>query len=165
MACVSSILLSTCWNTSPQIIIWTICCHFKARLYYMIADSGHLGNWGPYWNDPNIRIVLIVLTVHSACSNTHNLLSKWTFSIFWQKRGFQDSPWRPSWKMAALLKFCLTRVIFLQGDPYRVFVPNLFLVSQFERFLHLSAPLRAPRHLPLYGEFTGDRLIPRTTGQ
>ena len=55
---------------------------------------------------------------------TQNLLSKLSFlpsvAILWRKIGFQDSPWRWSWKIAAILKFCMARVIFLQGNPCSV---------------------------------------------
>ena len=123
-------LLAETYHTSQQIIIF---CHFNTRCYYMIPDGGHLGNWRPYWNDPNSWIVLIISTVRSTRPKHTMQYQKDLFlpfaAILWQKIGFQNSPWRPSWKMAAILKICMARVIFMQRDPYRVCVPNLLLVS------------------------------------
>ena len=43
--------------------------------------------------------------------------------------------------MAAILKFCVARVIFLNKYPRGIFMQMLVLVSQFKRFFQLSAPL------------------------
>ena len=40
---------------------------------------------------------------------------------FWRLKEFHDIPWRPSFRMAAILKFCVARIFFLKGDPCRVF--------------------------------------------
>ena len=131
----SSTELSTCSNISliPQAIFLTACCHLRQNQYYPIAHGGHLGNWWPYWNNLNIWIVFITLIVHFAWSKhtlcCHNNLFDHLLPFLRQKIKFQDTPWQPSWKMAAILKFCVARVIFLNSDPHRVFVPNLLLVS------------------------------------
>ena len=100
-------LLAETYHISPKIIIWTICCLFEAR-YYMIVDGDHLGNWRPYWNDPNFRIVPIISTVHSACSKHRiyyqNDPLRSSAAIFWQKNedfriahGGHLEKWRPYW--------------------------------------------------------------------
>ena len=103
---------------SPNHLL-TACCHLRQNWYYAIADGGHLGNWWPYWNNLNIRIVFVTLTVQFACSK-HTLCYQnnlfWPFNaIFEAKNKF--TPWRPSWKMATILKFCVARVFFLKSDP------------------------------------------------
>ena len=114
-------------------MFWTVCCHLTAQWHYMIDDGGHLGYWRPYWKNLNIWRVFMTLFEHLLCLK-HKIycyiyLSQPSDARLRQKIGFQDSLWRPSWKMAAILKFCVARVFFLKGDPYRVFVPNLLLVS------------------------------------
>ena len=132
---VSSTELFTCSNISliPQIIFLTASCHLKQNQYYTIADGGHLGNWRPYCNNLNIWIIFISLTVRFACQKhtlcCHNNLL-WPFTaISKTKIPIQEAPWRPSWKMAAILKFCVARIFFLNSDPHKVSVPNLLLVS------------------------------------
>ena len=87
----------------------------------MIGDGGHLGYWQPYWKDLNIWSVFMTLFEHLLCLKHkiyfHNCLSQPSAARLRQKIGFQDSPWRPSWKKAAILKFCVARVFFLKGDP------------------------------------------------
>ena len=79
--------------------------------FYMIGDGGHLGNWQSCWNNSNIRIVLITITVHSTCSkytiHYQNDLFRPYAAILRQKIGLQDSPCRPFWKLTAILKFCI----------------------------------------------------------
>ena len=56
--------------------------------------------------------------------------------------------WWPYWEMAAILKCCVARVIFLIRAPRGMFMHILVLVSQFERLFQLSAPLLGcPRRL------------------
>ena len=117
---------------TPSISL-TVRCHFTAQWHYMIGDGGHLGYWQTYWKNVNIWTVFITLVEHLLCLKHkiyyYHYLSQPFAALLRQKVGFQDSPWRPYWKMAAILKFCVARVIFLKGDPYRLFVPNLLLVS------------------------------------
>ena len=86
----------------------------------------------------NINCAICMLKIHSVVKI---LFFDHLMPFLRQKITFHNTPWRPSWKMAAILKFCVARVFFLKSDPHRVFVPNLLLVSWFERFLQLSAPL------------------------
>ena len=76
---------------------------------------------------------------------TLHLFPNWPFPTIcchvMAKLVFRDSPCWPSWQMAAILKYYVSRVICPKSDPYTIFVPNLVLVSYFERFLHWSAPL------------------------
>ena len=61
---VSSILLCTCSNISmiPEIIFLTAYCHLRQNCYCTKADSGNVRNWQPYWNDPSIWILLVIIT-------------------------------------------------------------------------------------------------------
>ena len=57
-------------------------------------------------------------------------------TILWQNMSVKQQNWLPSWKMAA-------NVLYLINDPRGINIPNLVLVSTFERLLQLSAPLLA----------------------
>ena len=115
------------------IFFLTVRCHYTAQWHYTIGDGSHLGYWQPYWNDLNIATVFITLFEHLLWLKhkikNHNYLFQPSAVFLRQRIWFQDSSWRPYWKMAVILKFCMARVFFLKRDPYRVFVPNLLLVS------------------------------------
>ena len=97
-------------------IFLTVSCHFTAQWHYMIGDGGHLGYWQPYWNNLNIWTVSITLVEHFLCLKHniyyHHYLSQPFAALLRQKIWFQDCPWRPYWKMAAILKFWLACVFF-----------------------------------------------------
>ena len=116
-----------------NITFLTAHCHFTTRWHYTIGDGGHLGFWQPYWKDLKIWTVFTTLFEHLLLLkykiHYHNCPSQPSAAPLKQTIGFHDSPWRPNWKMAAILKFCVARVFFLKSDPNRVFVPNLLLVS------------------------------------
>ena len=116
-----------------NIVVLTVHCHFTTQWHYTIGNGGHLGYWQPYWMDLNIWTVFTTLFEHLLLLEYniryHNYLSQPSAALLKQKIGFDDSPWRPYWKMVAIMKFCVARVFFLNSDPYRVFVPNLLLVS------------------------------------
>ena len=111
-------LLSTCTNIAlikkkqNNIILLTVRCHFTAQWHYSIGDGDHLEYWQPYWKDLNIWTVFITLLGHLLCLKYkiyyHNYLSQPSAALLRQNIGFQDNPWRPYWKMAAILKFCNT---------------------------------------------------------
>ena len=119
---VSSILLLTCWHIYiyiyisliPQTIFFTVYFHFKANtISYMSADGGHLVNWRPNWNHLNIRTLFISLSAHYINEQTihyQHLLFRTSAAIFMTKVLFWRIPWWPSWKMAAILKFCVACV-------------------------------------------------------
>ena len=49
--------------------------------------------------------------------------------------------------------------------PWRIKSPASRLFTQPYFRAHIKENIKAPRHWPLYGEFTGDRWIPSTNGQ
>ena len=102
-------------------IFLTVRCHFTAQWHYVVGDGGHLGYWQPYWNNLNIWTVFITLVEHFLCLKHkiyyHHYLSQPFAALLRQKIGFQDSPWRPYWKMAAILKFCVARVFSWRVTP------------------------------------------------
>ena len=55
---------------------------------------------------------------------------------------------QPSWKMATILNFQVTNVIFPISDPRDICMPILVLVSQFERLFHLFADGHFEKWLP-----------------
>ena len=72
------------------------------------------------------------------------------YAIFWIE-------WWPYWKIAAILKFCVARVIFLILARSGIHMHILVLVSKFERLFQLSAPLPvsntlAQRRLRWFGD-------------
>ena len=99
----------------------TVRCHFTAQWHYMIGDAGHLGYWQPYWKNVNIWTVFITLVEHFLCLKHkiyyYHYLSQPFAALLRQKIGFQDSPWRPYWKIAAILKFCVARVFSWRVTP------------------------------------------------
>ena len=61
--------------------------------------------------------------------------------VLWQNMCFLCQKWRPSWKIAAILKIQVANGFSLISCPRRTFMQILVLVSGFERFLQLSASL------------------------
>ena len=88
-----------------NIISLTVRCHFTAQWHL------HDRRWRPSW---------ILSAILKECEHLNSVehflclkhkiyyyhcLSQPFAAILRQKIGFQDSPWRPYWKMAAILKF------------------------------------------------------------
>ena len=76
-------------------------------MIFRIAHGGHLGNWRSYWNDLNTQMVCVSLNLLSLCWNTSHIIPNNHFNPllpFWGKIVLHDCPWRPSWKLAAILK-------------------------------------------------------------
>ena len=76
-------------------------------MIFRIAHGGHLGNWRSYWNDLNTQMVCVSLNLLSLCWNTSHIIPNNHFNPllpFWGKIVLHVCPWRPSWKLAAILK-------------------------------------------------------------
>ena len=101
---------------------------FSTKLAAILKNGGHLG----------ISIISDFILVKWPLENIH---AKFHDSIIILTCTYLPFPLRcrPSWKMAAILKFQVARCIFFQRTPWRMFIPNFMLVSPNARFHQKSA--------------------------
>ena len=76
----------------------------------MMANVGHLENWRPYWKKSehwnsaySINCIFCLRKTNNVCPNN---FFEFLLPFLRQENCFQESPWRLSWKLAAIWKFC-----------------------------------------------------------